>query len=137
MKLTEHFTLEEFIESSTAKAKGIENKPNERELASIKHLAQVLEKVRVKYGKPIKVNSGFRCAKLNAAVGGSKTSQHMKGEAADIVAVNGTNKELFDCILGMIRSGEIAVGQLIDEYNYKWVHVSIPYTKKNNVLHLK
>jgi len=79
---------------------------------------------------------------LNNAVGGAKSSQHCKGEAADIRSVSDSiqdNKELFNLILNMINKGEIKVGQLIDEYGYNWVHVSLPRVGKvnNQILHIK
>ena len=106
----------------------------------IKELAELLQKIRDKYGYPINVNSGYRCLALNNAVGGSKTSQHVIGQAADIVATGGrTNAHLFNVIKEMIDSGEIQVGQLIWEYGTKqepnWVHVSLPYSKVNNILY--
>ena len=141
-QLTENFTLEELIQSATAEAKGIKNVPNSAELSNLKAVAKLLQSIRNKYGKPIKVSSGFRCKQLNKAVGGSATSQHLSGEAADIKATGKgcTNAALFKCIKGMIESGEIRVGQLIWEYgtqtNPQWVHVSLPYRKVNNILYL-
>ena len=75
---------------------------------------------------------------LNKAVGGSKTSQHLLGQAADIKASQNENKALFQLIEKMVKDGEIQVGQLIDEYGYKWIHVSLPRTNKpnNQILHL-
>lgn len=139
--LSKNFTLEELISSNTAKAKGIDNTPGVIEKQNLKLLAQtVLQPIRDKYGKPISVTSGYRCPKLNAAVGGSKTSQHLKGQAADIKCTATTKAELFNLIKGMINKGELTVGQLIWEYGTKkepnWIHVSLPYTKKNNILYL-
>ena len=75
---------------------------------------------------------------LNKAVGGSKTSQHLLGQAADIKSSQNENKALFQLIEKMVKAGEIQVGQLIDEYYYKWIHVSLPRTNKpnNQILHL-
>jgi hypothetical protein len=71
-------------------------------------------------------------------VGGSKTSQHAVGQAADITLGNPTlNKKLFNMIVDMINKKEIRVGQLIDEYNYRWLHISTPYSKVNNIIHIK
>ena len=93
----------------------------------------VLDPIRRMWGRPIIVNSGYRCPKLNAAVGGSATSQHMKGEAADITAGDPTkNKELFD----MIERSAIPFDQLIDEKGYRWIHVSYRPNGRRNVLHL-
>lgn len=141
MKLSEHFTLEELISSITAKNKGIKNVPNDTELKNLKDLAaNVLEPLRVAYGKPIRVSSGYRCSALNKLVGGSKTSQHVLGQAADITSLSDTvedNKELFDVALKLIAQGKIRVGQVIDEYNYNWVHISTPYKNVNQILHIK
>lgn len=139
-KLTKNFTLEELYASATANRKGINNYPPESMMENIKELAELLQKIRDKYGYPIHVNSGYRCLALNNAVGGSKTSQHVIGQAADIVATGGrTNAHLFNVIKEMITSGEIQVGQLIWEYGTKqepnWVHVSLPYSKVNNILY--
>ena len=141
MKLSEHFTLEELISSITAKNKGIKNVPNDTELKNLKDLAiNVLEPLRIAYNKPIRVSSGYRCSALNKLVGGSKTSQHVLGQAADITSLSDTiedNKELFDVALKLIAQGKIRVGQVIDEYNYNWVHISIPYKNVNQILHIK
>lgn len=141
MQLSKNFTLEELVASDTAKKKGISNTPNATQIASLKKLCEtILQPIRDKYGKPIKVTSGYRCLKLNTAVKGSKTSQHVKAQAADIQAYDGNNAELFNIIKKMIENKEIKVGQLIWEYGTKknpnWVHVSLPYTKVNNILYL-
>lgn len=139
MKLSKNFTYEEMINSATAKRLNIDNTPSVKELGELRKLCQqVLQPIRDKYGKSITVTSGYRCEKLNKAVGGSKTSQHRYGQAADITLGNPTlNKKLFNMILEMINKKEIKVGQLIDEYGYRWLHISLPYTKVNNVLHIK
>lgn len=85
MKLTAHFQLEEFTRSATAIRCGIDNTPNEEQIANLKALCEeVLEPLRQHIGKPVVISSGYRCPKLNAAVGGVSNSQHMKGEAADL-----------------------------------------------------
>ena len=140
MKLTANFTYEEMITSDTARVRGIDNHPNAAAEIYISKLArEVLQPIRDAYKKPIIITSGYRSEALNKAVGGSKTSQHLKGQAADIKAADGNNKELFDCILKLIKRGKLKVGQLIWEYGSKthprWVHVSLPYTKVNNILY--
>lgn len=141
MKLTEHFTLEELVNSPTAKRLNIDNTPSKAITSNLMELSELLEKIRTIYGKPIIVTSGYRCEKLNKAVGGAKGSQHRLGQAADIRSVSDSiedNKELFNVIVGMILQKEIEVGQLIDEYNYNWVHVSTPKLINNNqILHIK
>lgn len=124
-----HFTIEEMYASATAKAKGINNKPNVQQMINLVYLcAYVLEPLRVAMGEPIKIGSGFRCAALNKAVGGAWNSQHTKGQAADL------------CIDGDIKKGRkwfeyiknhLPSDQLIWEKNPKtgsyWVHVSFVY----------
>lgn len=135
MKITENFSLYELCKSDTASIKGIKNEPSEKEKANlIKLCKDILQPIRDKYGKPITITSGFRCIALNRAVGGSPTSQHVEGQAADIICEN--NKELFELIVKMIKNGEIKVGQLINEKNYSWIHISLPYKKINEILNL-
>lgn len=85
MQLTPHFTLGEFTTSATGSRKGIANIPNDIHLGNIKLVANQLELIRP-YTGPIVLLSGFRCLALNRAVGGSKTSAHVDGLAADIHA---------------------------------------------------
>ena len=86
MQLTEHFTLEEFTFSSTAKARGIDNTvSSHRVIENLRNLCeQVLEPLRSYANQPITISSGYRCKALNKVVGGTHNSQHMTGEAADI-----------------------------------------------------
>lgn len=142
MKLSENFTLEELTASTTAANRGIDNTPTEQARKQLERLAkEVLQPIRDAYGHSIVVNSGYRSPKVNAAVGGSKTSQHMKGEAADIRCTATSKAELFNLIRKMMNDGTITVGQLIWEYGTKkepqWVHVSLPSsTKKNQILYI-
>lgn len=119
-----YFSIKELTKSATAARKGIKNDPSIEESKSLTALIEkVLDPLREAYGKPIIVTSGYRCPKLNAAVGGSASSQHVKGEAADIRSVADApeeNKKLFDLI---VKLG-LPYDQLINEYNYDWVHVS-------------
>ena len=124
-----HFTMEELCASDTAKKKGINNKPNAKQMINLVYLtAYVLEPLRVAMKEPIKIGSGFRCESLNKAVGGVSNSQHMKGQAVDL------------CIDGDIKKGKkwfeyiknhLPFDQLIWEKNPKtgsyWVHVSYVY----------
>lgn len=141
MKLSENFTLEELTASITAANRKIDNTPDKAALESLTKLCkEVLQPIRNKYGHSIIVTSGYRCPKLNAAVGGAKTSQHMKGQAADIKCTATAKAELFHLIKKMIENKEIKVGQLIWEYGSKtepsWIHVSLPYNKVNQILYL-
>lgn len=132
--MAEFFTKSELTRSDTARILKIDNTPTPEASAALDALMwNVLDLIRRMWGKPIIVNSGYRCPKLNAAIGGSATSQHMKGEAADITAGDPTkNKELFD----MIAQSAIPFDQLIDEKNYRWIHVSYRPNGRRNILHL-
>lgn len=138
-KLSKNFSLNELTYSSTARANKVDNIPDRWELENLKKLCnEVLQPIRDKYGKSIFVTSGYRNPIVNRLVNGSSTSQHMKGEAADITTGSKEgNKRLFELIVEMIENKEITVGQLIDEKNYSWIHISLPYKKVNQVLHLK
>lgn len=134
-KFTKNFTYEELIASATANRLGIDNTPTQQEKAKLKKLAEdILQPIRDKWGSPIVITSGYRSPKVNKAVGGTSTSQHQKGEASDLKVGGVTqNKKLFELISKMISNKEIQVGQLINEYNYSWIHVSLPRQgKKNN-----
>lgn len=142
MELTKNFTLDELTKSATATRLKIDNTPSKRIVDNLTELAtKVLQPIRNKYGKPIIVTSGYRCVTLNKAVGGATFSQHCQGQAADIKSVSDSvtdNKALFDLIVKMIQNGEIVVGQLIDEHNFDWIHISTPSTiKTNQILHIK
>lgn len=131
MQISENFKLSEFTNSKTADKKKIDNTPSPSERANIYTLVnEILQPIRSKFGKSIKVNSGFRCKNLNKAVFGSSTSQHLTGSAADITSSD--NKELFELIIRLIKEGKIVVGQLINEYNYSWIHISLPNANKVN-----
>lgn len=116
-----YFTIEELTRSDTAKEHGIDNTPTKEAREKLVALVNnVLDPLREMYGKPITVNSGYRGPVLNSCIGGSKTSQHCKGEAADIT---GGNKEANKRIFELIRE-KLPFDQLINEYDYSWVHVS-------------
>ncbi len=116
-----YFTIEELCNSTTAKQKGIDNSPSpeiEKKLTALTD--DLLDPIREKWGSAIFVNSGYRCEALNSAVGGAKNSQHMSGEAADLyVGSKEKNKNLFEMIQTYFD-----FDQLINEYDYSWVHVS-------------
>ena len=124
-----HFTIEELYASATAKAKGINNKPNVQQMINLVYLAAyVLEPLRVAMNEPIKIGSGFRCQALNKAVGGVSNSQHLKGQAVDL-CIDGDlkkGKKWFDYI-----KNNLPFDQLIWEKNPKtgsyWVHVSFVF----------
>lgn len=117
-----HFTIDELIRSGVATRIGIDNTPTAEVVRALTALVNnVLDPVRETWGKPITVNSGFRCPKLNVAVSGVATSQHVRGEAADISAGSPTlNAKLFE----IVGASDIDFDQLIDEKNMTWIHVS-------------
>lgn len=116
-----YFTIKELSHSDTAIAKGIDNYPTSEAISNLTKLVNnVLDPLREKYGKPIRVSSGYRSATLNRSVNGATSSQHRLGEAADITTgSNEENRKLFE----IIRK-ELPFDQLIDEQNFSWVHVS-------------
>lgn len=116
-----YFTIAELCRSNTADRLGIDNRCRKEHVVNLTALVDnVLDPLREWYGKPITVSSGFRCRALNEAVGGSATSQHMSGQAADIDTGNRyQNKLLFEYI-----RKNLPFDQLIDESNFAWVHVS-------------
>lgn len=129
-----YFTLKELTRSATAEEKGIDNTPTPEVEKNLTLLVDnILDKLREIYGKPITVNSGYRCPELNKAVGGSKTSDHVKGFAADIT---GGSKEENERIFNIIKHN-FHFKQLIDEKGFSWVHVSYdPSNLKNQILKL-
>lgn len=129
-----YFTIKELCKSSTAIQRKIDNTPNSEIVNNLEKLVEfILDPLREKYGKPIKVNSGYRCPALNKAVGGSKTSHHMTGLAADITVGSPIkNKILFDLIISM----DLPYDQVIDEKNFRWVHVSYSDKPRKQILHL-
>ena len=138
MQLTKNFKLEEFIKSNTATAKGIDNTPTEEQLENIKFVAEQLQLIRNTYKQPIYITSGFRSEKLNNAVGGSKTSQHMDGLAVDINQGSRTkNHNLFLIVKRMMKVG-LQVHQLIDEQNFSWIHIGFKQDNpRREIKHLK
>lgn len=130
-----YFTIHELTASTEARKNDIDNTPPPGVKVRLQNLiVQLLDPIREKWGAPIIVNSGYRCPLLNKKVGGVPTSQHVKGEAADITAGSpAQNNRLFKTI---IDSG-IEFDQLIDEKGYRWLHVSYsPGKNRRQVLHL-
>jgi uncharacterized protein YcbK (DUF882 family) len=118
-----YFSFQEFERSETAYKHGIDNTAPESARRNIAALVdKVLDPLREAWGKPITVTSGYRCPELNRIVGGSKTSHHMRGMAADISTGNKVeNRRLFQLIMDL----KLPFTQLIDEKNFSWVHVSL------------
>lgn len=123
-----HFTIDELCRSDTARSRGIDNAPTEEVKRNLTALvANVLDPLREWYGKPIYVNSGYRCPALNKAVGGVASSQHLTGQAADIDVNDRTeNRKLMKHI-----EDNLDFDQLIWENGGAWVHVSYRADGKN------
>lgn len=138
MQLTEHFSLSELTYSNIAKQKGLKNEPTQDHIENLKLLCEyILEPIREKIGCPLVISSGYRSDKLNSLVGGSKTSQHLLGQAADIQIFDKklNNRDLFEIILSMVKNNEIQAGQVIWEFGEtepNWVHVSLPTSRHRN-----
>jgi hypothetical protein len=128
VKLSEHFTLEEFTASETAMARRINNTPPPECVINLTKLAMALEEVRALLGHPIEITSAYRCLDLNAAVGGVPNSDHTRGLAGDLVCPGfGTPLEVAHAIEAAVAAGKLRVGQLIYEKpkDVPWVHFSI------------
>ena len=126
MNLSANFTLKELIKSDTATRLGLDNTPDDEALENLKTLCEkVLQPVREHFDKSVSVNSAYRSPESNAAVGGSKTSDHCKGMAADIEIVGIANADLAQWIMDNLE-----YTQLILEFytpgipDSGWVHVS-------------
>jgi hypothetical protein len=127
MQLSKNFKLSEMTRSEAAARLGVANTPTPDALENLKALcSNVLQPLRDSMGKPMRVNSGYRGPQVNRAVGGSSTSQHCKGEAADIEVDGFDNKKLAELIVSM----GLPFDQIILEFykpgdpNSGWVHVS-------------
>lgn len=133
--LSPNFRLSEFTLSQTASREGIDNTPPKSLMPRIINLAQGLERVRSLVGSPIVITSGYRSPELNRKVGGSKNSQHMFGEAADIVAPRwGSAMDLAQLI--ELNKDQVGFDQLILEFG-RWVHISFVLPPRQQVLTIK
>ena len=137
MKLTANFSLEELTKSETALRFDLDNAPNDEQLANLVALCEcILQPVRDHFGKGVKVNSGLRTPEVNAKVGGSKTSDHCKGMAADIEIPGVANAELAQWIAENLEYRQV----ILEFYtpgipDSGWVHVSYnPADNKKQVL---
>ena len=145
-----YFKLEEFTYSDTAKALGIDNTPPKDVRFNIAQLINFLDDLRSEWAIKLMtdevisdfnkgglvIKSGYRCPKLNKAVGGARTSQHTLGQAADIHTKSNSkesNKQLFE----LIKQLKLPFDQLINEYNYSWIHVSYSNRNRRQILNIK
>lgn len=132
-----YFSIAELTKSETANKRKIDNKPTKEVENCLNQLIDnILDPLREAYGQPIIVSSGYRCPELNKAVGGAKTSQHTLGQAADIYTKSNSkesNKQLFE----LIKQLKLPFDQLINEYNYSWIHVSYSHRNRRQILNIK
>lgn len=126
MKLTEHFSLEEFEHSSTAFARGIDNHVPNHLIPNIKTLCtEVLEPLRKHVQEPVIISSGYRCPQLNKLVGGSSTSQHMTGEACDIhLSDQKKLREWFTWLMDNVNADQLILERASKTSLHYWIHVS-------------
>lgn len=124
MKLSPNFSLQELIFSQVASRRGLNNTPSEKVIDNLERLAFFLEQVRKLFNKPLLISSGYRSREVNEAVGGSKTSQHSEGCAADF-NVKGVSPS---AVVRAIVDGNVPYDQVILEFD-SWVHISIPNVK--------
>jgi zinc D-Ala-D-Ala carboxypeptidase len=130
MQLTKNFTLAEMTFSQTATRNNIKNIPDQQDIKNLKLLCQkILQPLRDNLGKPIKITSGYRSPALNKAIGGSQNSQHSLGQAADIVVVGMTARQICQRIIKL----NLPYDQLILEFD-SWCHVSYSSRHRRQVL---
>lgn len=136
-KALKYFTINELIRSTKAKQKGISNHPNEEQEKNLHALIMnVLDPLREAFGKPIYVNSGFRCEELNEAVGGVKNSHHLCNGGYAAADLNTHTKKGNRKIFELAQELDLPFCQLIDEKNGTWVHISYnPDDIRKEVLH--
>jgi len=131
--ISRHVSYKEGVYSNTALRLGIDNTPNNEQLANMELVAEeVFEPLRLWIGGPIKINSFFRSPNLNTAIGGSKTSQHCKGQAIDIDDTFGkaTNAEMYHFIKDNLDFDQM-IWEFGNDDNPAWVHVSYVSAEKN------
>ena len=126
MQLSKHFKLEEFEKSQTAQRLGIKNKAGSGEIKNLTDVCYgVLEKVRVKYDKPVIVTSGYRSPELCEAIGSKATSQHTKGEAVDFEVVGIANIQVAYFIEANCDFDQLILEYYCPDDDQKgWVHCS-------------
>ena len=132
-----YFKFIEMIRSSKANECGIDNWPKDADIMdNIIFTMECLDKIREDYGLPLYITSGYRCDELNDRLKGSKTSQHMKGQAVDInLGSIEKNRAFFNWCQANIN--DLPIDQLIDESHYSWVHISFKKEGgRKQVLHL-
>ena len=130
MQLTPNFTLAQLTRSETAGRDGINNAPPEDIIPNLQRLAESLETVQTLLGSPLHISSGYRCAELNRAVGGTSASQHIDGLAADFTCP-GFGSPLDVAVA--IQASDLVFDQCILEFG-RWVHLSVSTMPRQRVL---
>lgn len=136
VNLSAHFTLEEAVFSETAKRRGIDNTPTAEIIENMKEQASGMERVRELLGNaPIRVSSWYRGPKLNAAIGGSKTSAHMDGYATDFTcSAYGSVLDVCRAIMDSTLEWDQLIREYDDDNGGGWVHISFkPTMRKQNL----
>lgn len=133
MRLSKNFTLSEITRSGTAKRKGIDNTPTDKHLQSLQLLiTNLLQPIRDEMGS-IRISSGYRSPRLNRSIGGSKKSQHCKGEALDIQFWKDgrmANEEIYKFIL----NSDLKFDQMINEFDFSWIHISYKHNYNRGII---
>lgn len=128
-----YFTIQELCKTST----GIQNIPTQEVINNMNQLVdKILDPLREAWGNQIIITSGYRCPKVNKAVGGAKNSQHCFGQAADIKAKSGSkqdNERLFNLIIKL----NLPFDQLINEHDFSWIHVSFSGKNRRQILKIR
>ena len=144
MKLTEHFDLSEFTRSATADRLHIDNTIPEELIPNLKNLCErVLEPLREHFGIPVVISSGYRCPQLNKAVGGVPNSQHLKGEAADIIlppSLSSKPSSLSSWFYWLLDNTSFDQLGYESKGSTKWIHVSCkldPTQNRQSVFQMK
>lgn len=122
MKKIKYFSLSEFLNSATAKRLRIDNTPSFEVVDNLNKLADYLDVIREKVGKPIRISSGFRCPVLNKAVGGVSNSQHQKGLAADLICAD---MESLEKVLRETGGFDQLIKEHCKGSKSFWYHVSV------------
>ena len=125
-QLTEHFNLGEMTVSPTAKRLGLSNQPTAEHIENMRYCCEkILEPVRAKFG-PVTINSSYRAPLVNKAVGGSKTSQHVNGQAIDFEVKGVDNKTVADWVADNLEFDQVILEfYTAGDKNSGWVHASI------------
>ena len=136
MRISKHFSLAELCNSAEGKRQGISNVADEKSIKNLTLLAEnILEPIREYFDKPIHIISGYRSAVLNKKVGGSKTSQHLIGQAVDIDNDNTevSNADIFNYIKDNLKYDQL-IWEFGNDENPAWLHVSFSNKPRKQIL---